>query len=182
MAYGLGGTAPTVTDADLVLGKLNPDRFAGGRIALATDSAKRSLRQLIGEPLDLSDHWPAAGVSEIVEENMANAARVHAVERGKTVSDYTMVAFGGAAPLHAARLAEKLGMHRVVVPPGAGVGSAIGFLRAPFSYEALRSQYAAMNSFDYCAANRLLEDLTDCLLYTSPSPRDLSTSRMPSSA
>ena len=161
VAYGLGGTAPTVTDADLVLGKLNPDRFAGGRIALDADSAKGSLRQVIGEPLDLSDHWPAAGVSEIVEENMANAARVHAVERGKTVSDYTMVAFGGAAPLHAARLAEKLGMHRVVVPPGAGVGSAIGFLQAPVAFQVVRSLRLVLDGVDLEALNAMLVQMSE---------------------
>ena len=82
-------------------------------------------------------------MSEIVDENMANAARVHAVERGKTLADRTLIAFGGAAPLHAARLAEKLGMDRIVVPPSAGVGSAVGFLRAPIAYEVVRSRSCA---------------------------------------
>ncbi len=159
VAYGLGGEAPTVTDADLVLGKLDPDRFAGGRIFLDEGCAQASLRQVIGEPLDLSDHWPAAGVSEMVEENMANAARVHAVERGKTVSEYTMVAFGGAAPLHAARLAEKLGMSRVVVPSGAGVGSAIGFLQAPVAFQVVRSLRVALDAVDPEMLNTMLEQM-----------------------
>jgi len=139
VAYGMGGEAPTVTDADLVLGRLDSRRFAGGGLQLDEQAARTALAVAIGEPLALDEYWPAAGVIEMVEENMANAARVHAVERGKESGEYTMIAFGGAAPLHAARLAEKLGMDRVIVPPGAGVGSAIGFLQAPVSYQVVRS-------------------------------------------
>ena len=90
----------------------------------------------------------AFGIAEVVDENMANAARVHAVENGEDLSEYTMIAFGGAAPLHAGRLCEKLGVERLLVPPGAGVGSAIGFLRAPFSFEANRSVYMKLSDFD----------------------------------
>ena len=139
VAYGLGGKEPTVTDADLILGRLDSDHFAGGGIQLDEGAAAAALSTCVGEPLGLDEYWPAAGVIEIVEENMANAARVHAVERGKEPGEYTMIAFGGAAPLHAARLAEKLGMDRVVIPLGAGVGSAIGFLQAPVSYQIVRS-------------------------------------------
>ena len=89
----------------------------------------------------------AFGLAEVVDENMANAARVHAVENGEDLSEYTMIAFGGAAPLHAGRLCEKLGVDRMLVPPGAGVGSAIGFLRAPFSFEANRSVYMKLSDF-----------------------------------
>ena len=137
--YGRGGTAPTVTDANVALGRIDPANFAGGRIALDRSCATAALTQDVGSKLGLDTHWPAAGVSEIVEENMANAARVHAIERGKVIDRYTMVAFGGGAPLHAGRLAEKLGISRVLVPVGAGVGSAIGFLRAPIAYEVVRS-------------------------------------------
>ena len=99
------------------------------------------------------DAWESAwGVAEVVDENMANAARVHAVENGEDLSDYTMIAFGGAAPLHAGRLCEKLGIKRCLVPPGAGVGSAIGFLRAPFSFEANRTLFMQLSRFD--AASR----------------------------
>jgi N-methylhydantoinase A len=97
----------------------------------------------------------APGISEIVDENMANAARVHAIESGKDVRDRTLVAFGGAAPLHAARLAEKLGIDRVLVPSHAGVGSAVGFLRAPISYEIVRSHLQRLDAFDAAAANAL---------------------------
>ena len=101
----------------------------------------------------------AFGLAEVVDENMANAARVHAVENGEDLSDYTMIAFGGAAPLHAARLCEKLGIDRCLIPPGAGVGSAIGFLRAPFSFEANRSAYMTLGTFAPDAITTLLSDL-----------------------
>jgi N-methylhydantoinase A len=101
----------------------------------------------------------AFGVAEVVDENMANAARVHAVENGEDLSEYTMIAFGGAAPLHAGRLCEKLGVERLIVPPGAGVGSAIGFLRAPFSFEANRSVYMKLSDFDGPRISALLSEL-----------------------
>ncbi|MFN3745302.1 MAG: hydantoinase/oxoprolinase family protein [Hyphomicrobiaceae bacterium] len=154
--YGQGGTSPTVTDADVVLGKIEPARFAGGAIALYPERSERALESSIGTPLALSIPMAAHGVGEIVDENMANAARVHAVERGVVIGDHTMVAFGGAAPLHAARLAEKLGISRVIVPADAGVGSAIGFLRAPAAYELVHSKFMRLEQFDLKAANRLL--------------------------
>ncbi len=160
VAYGRGGTEPTVTDANLVLGKLDPHRFAGGQIALDRAGAEAVLTQRIGDRLGLKEFWSAAGVAELVEENMANAARVHAIERGKESSEHTMIAFGGAAPLHAARLAEKLGMTSVVVPPGAGVGSAIGFLRAPVSYQVVRSLRTTLEDADLAAVNALVADMT----------------------
>src|SRR5262249_9500072 len=129
--YGRGGAEPTVTDADLVVGKIDPGRFAGGKIAIDAAKAEAALAVGIGGQLSMSAEQAAVGVAEIVDENMANAARVHAVERGMAVAERTLVAFGGAAPLHASRLAEKLGISRIIVPPDAGVGSAIGFLAAP---------------------------------------------------
>ena len=124
-----GRHRPTVTDADVVLGRIDPERFAGGTIALdAERRASRDRRSRSASRSVSTRSWPPLGISEIVEENMANAARVHAVERGKELGDRTLIAFGGAAPLHAARLAEKLGIDTVVVPTGAGVGSALGFL------------------------------------------------------
>ena len=147
--YGSGGTLATVTDADVHLGRIRPDHFAGGAIKLHPDRARTAIAASVGKPLGLGDTEAALGISEVVEENMANAARVHAVERGKELSDRAMVAFGGAAPLHAARLAEKLAIDTVIVPTGAGVGSAVGFLMAPVSYEVVRSRYIRLDdSFD----------------------------------
>jgi len=157
--YGRDGTRPAVTDADLVLGKLDPENFAGGSIKLHPDASKSALLGHVGETLDMDAVEAAFGVAEVVDENMANAARVHAVENGKDLSEYTMIAFGGAAPLHAGRLCEKLGVDRLLVPPGAGVGSAIGFLRAPFSFEANRSVYMKLSDFDGGRIKSLLGDL-----------------------
>jgi N-methylhydantoinase A len=153
--YGRGGTAPTVTDADLVLGRIDPQGFSGGRMALDREAAEQALRRDIGDRLGLALELAALGVSEIVDENMANAARVHAIESGKDARGRTLVAFGGAAPLHAARLAEKLGLDRIVVPANAGVGSAVGFLRAPIAYEIVRSQVQRLDMFDAERANAL---------------------------
>ncbi|TCS67128.1 N-methylhydantoinase A [Primorskyibacter sedentarius] len=157
--YGRGGTKPAVTDADLILGKLDPDNFAGGSIRLDADSSAAALTSVLGEVLDMDAQTSAFGLCEVVDENMANAARVHAVENGEDLSEYTMIAFGGAAPLHAGRLCEKLGIDRLLVPPGAGVGSAIGFLRAPFSFEANRSVYMKLSDFDADKIKGLLTDI-----------------------
>jgi len=158
--YGRGGADPTVTDADVVLGRLDPGYFAGGSIALLPESAGTAIDRAVGEPLGLKRFEAALGVSEIVEENMANAARVHAVERGKELQTRTLIAFGGAAPLHAARLAEKLGIRRVMIPSGAGVGSAFGFLRAPVAYEVARSRYVRLDAdFDPAFVNALFAEM-----------------------
>ena len=108
VCYGRDGTTPAVTDADLALGRIDADNFAGGSITLDAQAANAALAAQIGAPLALSAEMAAFGISEIVDETMANAARVHAVERGKVAAGHTLIAFGGAAPLHAARLAEKL--------------------------------------------------------------------------
>lgn len=157
--YGRGGNRPAVTDADLVLGKLDPDNFAGGSIALDAAASSSALEGVLGASLGMDATEAAFGVAEVVDENMANAARVHAVENGEDLSEYTMIAFGGAAPLHAGRLCEKLGIERCLVPPGAGVGSAIGFLRAPFSFEANRSVYMKLSDFAPDTIKTLLGDL-----------------------
>ena len=158
--YQRGGTAPAVTDADLILGKLDPDDFAGGSIVLSAELSSSAVTNAVGEALGMDATSAAFGISEVVDENMANAARVHAVENGKTLSDFTMIAFGGAAPLHAGRLCEKLGISRCLVPPGAGVGSAIGFLRAPFGFEATRSIYMRLADFDADLINTTMAELT----------------------
>ena len=157
--YGRGGSRATVTDANLVLGKLDPERFAGGKIGLDPDRAADALARDVGDRLGLAGRWPAIGVVETVDENMANAARVHAIERGRVIGRHAMVAFGGGAPLHAGRLARKLGIDRVVIPKGAGVGSAIGFLLAPIAYEVVRSRPVDLCDFDAGAVNSMLDEM-----------------------
>jgi N-methylhydantoinase A len=157
--YGRGGAKPAVTDADLILGRLDPNNFAGGSIKLDASLAENALKSELGDQLKMDATTSAFGLAEVVDENMANAARVHAVENGEDLSEYTMIAFGGAAPLHAGRLCEKLGVNRLLVPPGAGVGSAIGFLRAPFSFEANRSVYMTLKSFDPKKVKDILSNL-----------------------
>ncbi len=157
--YDQAGQNPTVTDADLLLGRLDKDNFAGGDMLLSIKKAERALVSDIGNRLDMNAETAAIGICEVVDENMANAARVHAVESGKELADFTMIAFGGAAPLHASRLCEKLGIDAVLIPPGAGVGSAIGFLRAPFGFEAVRGAYLKLSQFDPDWTNELISDL-----------------------
>ncbi len=158
--YGRGGTRPAVTDADLMLGKLDPEQFANGTIPLHPGAAEAALAAL-GAPLGLDARDAAFGLAEVVDETMANAARVHAVENGEDLAGYVMIAFGGAAPLHAARLCEKLGISRCLIPPGAGVGSAIGFLRAPFSFEASRSTFMRLDAFDAPRARTIFREMEE---------------------
>ncbi|MDD9877890.1 MAG: hydantoinase/oxoprolinase family protein, partial [Magnetovibrio sp.] len=150
---------PTITDADVHLGRIDPDRFAGGQVPLRPERSAAAIEADIGGPLGLSPHMAAFGITEMVDETMANAARVHAVELGRTASDYALIAFGGAAPLHVGRLAEKLGIGHVVVPTDAGVGSAIGFLRAPVAYEVVRSRNTRLRNFDAAAINDLFAEM-----------------------
>lgn len=157
--YGRGGLEPTITDANLLLGRLDPDNFAGGAMHLSIDNAASATARVIGAPLNMEAVTAAYGVCEVVDENMANAGRVHAVESGKDIAEYTMITFGGGGPLHAARLCEKMGVSRFLVPAGAGVGSAIGFLRAPFGYEAVRSAFVRLSEFDAPQVNALIDDM-----------------------
>jgi N-methylhydantoinase A len=157
--YGRGGTHAAVTDANLALGRYDPGRFGGGSITLDAGAAHDALLADVGAKLALTAELAALGVVEMVDENMANAARVHAIESGKTYEGRTLIAFGGGGPVHACRVAEKVGIDRVLVPSGAGVGSAIGFLRAPVGYEVVRSLYQRFSTFDVAAVNDLLDDM-----------------------
>ncbi len=159
VCYARGGKEPTVTDADVVLGRIDPTTFSSGKMPLDVAAAKRILAERIGTPLKLATEHAALGISELVDENMANAARVHAIESGKDLQPRTLIAFGGAAPLHAARVAEKLGISRVLVPVNAGVGSAIGLLRAPIAYDVVRSRLMRLGRFEPGLANRLLGEM-----------------------
>ncbi len=157
--YGHGGANPTVTDADLILGRLDPDEFAGGAMKLDRPASDKAMDTDLASKLETDIATAAYGLSEVVDENMSNAARMHAVENGKELSEFTMIAFGGAAPIHASRLCEKLGMAELLIPPGAGVGSAIGFLRAPFGFESVRSAYSRLSRFDAAAISQTIADL-----------------------
>ncbi|MBX6740768.1 MAG: hydantoinase/oxoprolinase family protein [Acetobacteraceae bacterium] len=157
--YARGGTVPTVTDADLLLHWIDPEGFAGGYIRLEPERATRAVEAHAAEPLGMPAWQAALGITEIVTETMASAARVHAVENGKETVDRTLIAFGGAAPLHAARLAQKLGIRQVVVPTGAGVGSAHGFLGAPIAYEVVRTRLIPLAGFDPTTVNALFDEM-----------------------
>ncbi|ABD09114.1 5-oxoprolinase (ATP-hydrolyzing) [Rhodopseudomonas palustris HaA2] len=158
--YGRGGANGTVTDANLLLGRLQADRFAGGKMQLDTNASAAALQASVGRALSLDAATAALGVIEVVEENMANAARVHAVERGRELANRVMIAFGGAAPIHAARLAEKLDIATVIVPAGAGVGSAFGFLLAPIAYEVVRTRHVRLDDgFDPAPLNALRSEM-----------------------
>ena len=159
--YGRGGERATVTDADLLLGKLDPANFAGGSLALVPERASAAIGRDVAGTLGLAADAAAYGICEMVDENMASAGRVHAVESGKDLSGFTMITFGGGGPLHAARLCEKMGISTFLGPPGAGVGSAIGFLRAPFGYEAIRSASQRLSAYDPAAARALVGAMTE---------------------
>ena len=157
-SYGLGGAKPTVTDADLLLGYLNPEYFAGGAIKLDIPAGRASFAGLsaaLGLPLERS----AWGVHQLVNENMAAAARVHAAERGLEVRRYCMVATGGAGPVHACGVAQGLGISRIIIPPLAGVASAFGFLTAPIAFDFTRSYVARLDALDLAELNSILADL-----------------------
>jgi len=157
--YRLGGTRPAVTDANVALGRIDPDHFAGGSISLDAALGRAAIDTHVGAKLALDTVTAAFGISEMVEENMANAARVHAVERGAELAGRTLIAFGGGAPLHAARLAEKLGIGDVLIPASAGVGSAVGFLRAPIAFEVARSRFVRLSQFDASAINTMFAEM-----------------------
>ncbi len=159
--YGRGGTKPAVTDANLILGRIDAKKFAGGEIQLDKLAASASIKKYIATPLAHDLAQSANAIIEIVEENMANAARVHAIEGGKDITDRTLIGFGGGAPLHAISLAKKLGIGRVIIPTNAGVGSAIGFLMAPVAYEVVRSRFTLLDQFDADPINKLFQEMQE---------------------
>jgi N-methylhydantoinase A len=157
--YGLGGNQPTITDADFILGKLDAKLFAGGSMKLDEALARDAVARGVAAPLAIDVATAAAGMVEIVDENMANATRVHAADQGDDVESRILIATGGAAPLHAARIAQKLRIDTIVVPKGAGVGSAHGFLLAPIAYEAVHSLLMPLDRFDPEPVNALFAGL-----------------------
>ncbi|SLN29369.1 Acetophenone carboxylase gamma subunit [Roseovarius albus] len=159
VAFMRGGEAPTVTDSDITLGYIVPDTFAEGHIALDPNASKFALERVIGERLELDAVGSADGVSRIVDESMASAGRMHAVESGKDLGSRVMIAFGGNGPLHASRVARSAGVKTIVIPPNPGVGSAVGFLFAPVSFEIVRSRYALLDEMNVVSINDLFDDM-----------------------
>src|SRR5579871_772252 len=157
--YGRGGTSPTVTDADLLLGYLDPAYFLGGHMPLATEPARRAVAEHIARPLGMDVVHAAWGIHRIVNENMANAARVHLVERGTDPREYAVFAFGGAGPVHAYGVAALLGAPAIVVPPGAGVASAVGFLTAAPAFEFVHGWYTRLHAVDWTRVNGFLGEM-----------------------
>src|SRR6266536_3314256 len=160
VCYRHGGTDPTVTDADLVLGYLDPDYFLGGKMHLDTKRACQALSRL-AEPLGMTVEQAAWGVHQIVNENMANAARAHLNERGKDPRRMPMYAFGGAGPVHGYRVAEILRLPALISPFGAGVGSTFGLLAAPLAFDFVRSAYSRLDQQDWRLANQLLDVMAE---------------------
>ena len=179
--YGLGGTQPTVTDANLLLGYYDPGFFLGGRMALDREAAETALGT-VGTRLGLSAIETAWGIHRLVVENMAAAARIHIVEKGKDPRAYAMVGFGGAGPAHAAEVARVLGVKEVIIPPASGAASALGFLAAPLSFEQVRSHPVKLDAPDAAAVidvtlHALEADARDRLIAAGVSAADIVTER-----
>ncbi|MEO0681642.1 MAG: hydantoinase/oxoprolinase family protein [Pseudomonadota bacterium] len=159
VCYGAGGTQPTVTDADVLLGFLDPAFFLGGDMALDRAGAEAAVAVEIGAPLGLSAMEAAWGIHQLANEAMASAARIHAIERGREISAFPMFAFGGAGPVHAYGVARILKLPRIVYPFGAGVMSAVGFLTAPLAFDFVRSHPMRLDAPDWQSANALLGEM-----------------------
>ena len=158
-AFAKGGTQPTVTDADVTQGLIDPSLFAEGRLKIDTQAAEAAVTKDVGAPLGLGPAEAAFGISEIVDENMAAAGRMHAVESGKDLNARLMIAFGGNGPLHATRVARRAQVQRILIPNDPGVGSAVGFLFAPVSFEIVRSKYCTLDTLDLEGLNLFLDDM-----------------------
>jgi len=157
--YGLGGSEPTVTDADLVLGYLDPDYFLGGKMRLHRSKAEEALHKHVAEPLGMELIRAAWGIHNVVNENMANAARIHLVERGRDQRRYSLIAFGGAGPVHAYRVAEKLKLRHVICPLAAGVTSSFGFLVAPMAFDFVQTYLTTLRGIDFAHLNTIFAEM-----------------------
>ena len=160
VCYRQGGSDATVTDADLVLGYLDPNYFLGGKMQLDLGGARAALGRL-AQPLNMNVEQVAWGIHQIVNENMANAARAHLGERGKDPRRMPMYAFGGAGPVHGYRVAEILRLPALISPFGAGVGSTFGLLAAPLAFDFVRSAYSRLDELDWRFANGLLDEMAE---------------------
>jgi N-methylhydantoinase A len=161
VAFCRGGSLPTVTDSDIAQGYIDPGRFAEGRLQIDRPAAEAALAAHVGAPLGAGAGAAAHAVSGIVDENMAGAGRMHAVESGKDLAARVMIAFGGNGPLHATRVARRAGVDRILVPRDPGVGSAVGFLFAPVAFEIIRSRYATLDALDTDGLNRFFDEMAE---------------------
>jgi N-methylhydantoinase A len=159
VCYGRGGTEPTVTDADLILGYLDPAFFLGGRMQLDLAATERAIQEKIAGPLGIGVPEAAWGIHQVVNESMANAARVHAVERGKDPRSFPLFTFGGAGPVHGFRVAEILHAPAMIAPFGAGVTSTVGFLAAPLAFDFVRTAYGRLDELDWAGVNGIFEEM-----------------------
>jgi N-methylhydantoinase A len=159
VCYGRGGTEPTVTDADLLLGYLDPEYFLGGTMRLDAEAARRAIEERVAKPLGVSSLQAVWGIHDLVNETMTAAAKTHIAERGGNPQTAAVVAFGGAGPVHAYGLATKLRAPRLIVPPNAGVGSALGFFTAPRAFDVVRSHKAPLASSDFARIEGLFREL-----------------------
>ena len=160
-AFGKGGTQPTVSDADVLLGLIDPVTFAEGRLSIDVTAATAAMQGALTQRLDTDATGAAVGISEIVDESMASAGRMHAVESGKDLGARTMIAFGGNGPLHATRVARRAGVRRILIPRDPGVGSAVGFLYAPVSFEIVRSRYTTLEALEIAGLNRFFHAMAE---------------------
>jgi N-methylhydantoinase A len=159
ICYGRGGTEPCVTDADLLLGYLDENYFLGGEMKLDREGARRGIEERIAEPLGVPFLQAVFGIHDLINETMAAAAKTHIAEKGGNPKVVTVAAFGGAGPVHAYGLARKLGAPRLIVPPNAGVGSALGFFTAPRAFDLVRSHKVALTAADFPAIERIFQEL-----------------------
>ncbi len=159
ICYGRGGVEPTVTDADLLLGYLDADYFLGGAMKLDAEAARRGIEECVARPLGVSYIQAVWGIHDLINETMAAAAKTHIAERGGNPKVVTLAAFGGAGPVHAYGLARKLGAPRLIVPPNAGVGSALGFFTAPRAFDLVRSHKAPVLSADFAEIEKLFREM-----------------------
>jgi N-methylhydantoinase A/oxoprolinase/acetone carboxylase beta subunit len=158
--YGQGGTEPTVSDADLVLGYLDAEHFLGGRMKLDKSAAERAIKTVLAGPLEISTEEAAFGVHVIVNENMASAAKAYVSEHGENPRSCALVAFGGAGPVHACDLAARLGIQTVLIPPRAGVAAAFGMIVAPVTYDAMRSRRMLFDALTLESLDDIHEQMT----------------------
>jgi N-methylhydantoinase A/oxoprolinase/acetone carboxylase beta subunit len=159
ICYGMGGTQPTVTDADLLLGYLDENYFLGGEMKLDKAGAKCGVTEKIAEPLGVTFTQAVWGIHDLINETMAAAAKTHIAEKGGNPKIVTVAAFGGAGPVHAYGLAKKLGSPRILVPPNAGVGSALGFFTAPRAFDLLRSHKVALEDADFADIEKIFREM-----------------------